>query len=297
MNNSKIQWHPGFCGGLELELRSYADILEYHREKELFKKPVRIDLLVIKKSADINIQKSFAKVFKKHNIVEYKSPGDELSIDDLYKTIGYAGLYKGLGKYADEIKADEISISMFRYEKPVKLFSTVKSLGGNVEKKYDGVYYVSGIINIPTQVVVMGELDNEDGVFLKTLTDNLSYEDAKNFLEATENLREPADRHNIDALVQVSGSANRELYDMIRREDPMCEFLRELFKDELIQERGEGLKQGREQGREQGIKAFILDKLEDGFSEKDIVKRLVKRFDLTEDMAEEFVLKYSGVTV
>ena len=90
---------------------------------------------------------------------------------------------------------------MFRYEKPVKLFSTVKSLGGNVEKKYDGVYYVSGIINIPTQVVVMGEL-----------------------------------------------------YDMIRREDPMCEFLRELFKDELIQERGEGLKQGREQGREQGIK-------------------------------------------
>ena len=81
----------------------------------------------------------------------------------------------------------------------------------------------------------------------------------------------------------------------------MCEFLRELFKDELIQERGEGLKQGRElgleQGREQGIKAFILDKLEDGFSEKDIVKRLVKRFDLTEDMAEEYVLKYSGVTV
>ncbi len=69
----------------------------------------------------------------------------------------------------------------------------------------------------------------------------------------------------------------------------MCEFLRELFKDELIQERGEGL--------EQGIKAFILDKLEDGFSEKDIVKRLVKRFDLTEDMAEEYVLKYSGVTV
>ena len=74
MNNSKIQWHPGFCGGLELELRSYADILEYHREKELFKKPVRIDLLVIKKSADINLEKSFAKAFKKHNIVEYKSP-------------------------------------------------------------------------------------------------------------------------------------------------------------------------------------------------------------------------------
>ena len=121
---------------------------------------------------------------------------------------------------------------MFRYEKPVKLFSTVKSLGGNVEKKNDGVYYVSGIINIPTQVVVMGEL-----------------------------------------------------YDMIRREDPMCEYLRELFKDELIQE------------REQGIRAFVLDKIEDGFSEKDIVKRLVKRFDLTEDMAEEYVLKYSGVTV
>lgn len=65
----------------------------------------------------------------------------------------------------------------------------------------------------------------------------------------------------------------------------MCEFLQELFKDELQHE------------RENGIQAFILDKLEDGFSEEDIVKRLVKRFEINKDDAERYILKYSGATV
>ena len=46
-----------------------------------------------------------------------------MTIDDLYKTIGYACLYKGLGKFVDEIPSGELTVSMFRYVKPRKMLS------------------------------------------------------------------------------------------------------------------------------------------------------------------------------
>ena len=45
---------------------------------------------------------------------------------------------------------------------------------------------------------------------------------------------EPGDRQNADAILQLSVSANREIYDRIRKEDPkMCEALKDLMKDDL----------------------------------------------------------------
>ena len=50
-----IQWHLGFCAAMELELREYADKLEFHREYPLSRKPLLIDLLVVEKSDDFEI--------------------------------------------------------------------------------------------------------------------------------------------------------------------------------------------------------------------------------------------------
>ena len=89
----KIQWHPGFYGGIELELRENKESLEFITEWELSKKPVRVDMLIIKKSGETHIMNKIGHIFRKHNLIEYKSPDDELSIEVFYKTVGYAGLY------------------------------------------------------------------------------------------------------------------------------------------------------------------------------------------------------------
>ena len=39
----------------------------------------------IKKNVDEPIEKNIGRIFRKHNIVEYKSPTDYLSVDDFYK--------------------------------------------------------------------------------------------------------------------------------------------------------------------------------------------------------------------
>lgn len=82
-SDEKIQWHPGFCAAVEIEFRRNRAELEFHREYNLSKKPLQIDLLVIKKLKDVQIQNEIGKLFKKYNVVEYKSPDDGMSIDCL----------------------------------------------------------------------------------------------------------------------------------------------------------------------------------------------------------------------
>ena len=67
------------------------------------------------------IQKNIGRIFRRHNIVEYKSPEDYLSIDDFYKVYGYACFYKSDTKHVDEIKSNEITISFACEKRPEKL--------------------------------------------------------------------------------------------------------------------------------------------------------------------------------
>ncbi len=81
MDDTKIQWHPGFVAAMNLELAENRDDLIYEKEYNLNTKPLEIDLLVIKKDSDIQITNEIGKLFRGHNIMEYKSPDDHLDID------------------------------------------------------------------------------------------------------------------------------------------------------------------------------------------------------------------------
>ena len=139
-----ISWHPGFYGAAELEFLSNKGDLEFQREYNLSKEPVRMDLLIIKKLSDVRIENERGHIFKKFNVVEYKNPDDALTIDDYYKTVGYACLYKGLGESVDLIPADELTISIFRESCPREMFKAMKKMGLEIEERYPGIYYISG---------------------------------------------------------------------------------------------------------------------------------------------------------
>lgn len=47
-------------------------------------------------------------------MIEYKSLEDALTIDDFYKTVGYACLYKGYGEHVDAVPINELTVSIFR---------------------------------------------------------------------------------------------------------------------------------------------------------------------------------------
>lgn len=233
LEKTEIQWHPGFCGAAELELLSDRDALEFQREYNLSKKPLQIDLLIIKKVADIQIENEIGRIFKEYNILEYKSPTDGLTIDDYYKTIGYACLYKGLGEKVNQVPAEELTLSIFREAYPRELFKALRESGYTIEEQFPGVYYILGNVLFDTQVVVTRRLSRETHSSLRILSRNADAEDVRTFLTKARRLDSPGNRHNADAVLQASIHANKRLYDEIRRDLGMCEALRELMKDEI----------------------------------------------------------------
>ncbi len=138
-------WHPAFCSAIELELREDKKILHYEREHNLGKMPLRIDLLVIKKKPNEIIRNEIGNFFKGNNILEYKSPDDEVNIDTFYKVLSYACLYKAETGAVDEIQDTDITISLVREGKPKKL---LKQLGEkySVVSQSPGIYRVGGML-------------------------------------------------------------------------------------------------------------------------------------------------------
>ena len=238
-----IQWHPGFYGAAELEFISNKGDLEFQREFNLSKEPIRMDLLIIKKLSNIRTKTEIGHIFRKFNVVEYKSHDDALSIDDYYKTVGYACLYKGLGETVDQIPANELTISIFRESYPREMFEAMKNLGLEIKERYPGIYYISGKQALfDTQIVVTKQLDRETHRTLRVLSKHVKEEDIRRFVEKATQMSEPGDRNNVDAVLQVSVSANKEIYEAIRRCDKvMCEALRELMKEDFEQTKQETL--------------------------------------------------------
>lgn len=259
----KLQWHPAFCAATELELRQDLDVLELIPEYNLSKKPLQIDLVIIKKMDwKRTLQNEIGHIMRGHNILEYKGPGDELTIDSFFKVIGYASLYKAQGIAVNKIPASEVTVSFFRNAYPKALFQELKKEGYILKKMYPGIYYVRGKVPFPVQVVVTSQLERKAHCSLRVLTTQVEMRDAELFLEQIHYLESKNERSNIDSVLQVSVNANKQVYSLLRRQNEMCEALRELMKDEIEKE----LENKLEQGEKLQLIRQVIKKLQKGNS-------------------------------
>ena len=237
--SQKLQWHPAFCSALRLELLEDAENLEFTDEFQLTEKPLQIDCTVVKVKRDCKIKNEIGKIFRKHNIFEYKSPRDELNIDTFYKAVAYACLYKVLPNHVNEIPAEEITITLIRDRKPVKLLGELEKSGYGYKKEAAGIYYVNGAM-FPVQIIVSSELDVDMHVQLKALTDNLDEPLMWKYLQEVSVFTE-REKNLADVVLQVIVISNMEKVQKWKgSEQTMCEALRVLMKEELKAERAEG---------------------------------------------------------
>lgn len=68
-------------------LKEELDELCIEDEHMISIKPMQIDVLVVKKKREQPIRKNNGRIFRKHNIIQYKSSEDYLSINDFYKEL------------------------------------------------------------------------------------------------------------------------------------------------------------------------------------------------------------------
>ena len=249
--SQKLQWHPAFCSALRLELLEDAENLEFTDEFQLTEKPLQIDCTVVKVKRDCKIKNEIGKIFRKHNIFEYKSPMDELNIDTFYKAVAYACLYKVLPNHVDEIPAEEITITLIRDRKPVKLLGELEKSGYGYKKEAAGIYYVNGAM-FPVQIIESSELDVDMHVQLKALTNHLEESLMRQYLLQVSTF-EGREKNLADIVLQVIVNSNMEkVREWKGSEQTMCEALRVLMKEELKEERVAGLREGRLEGQREG---------------------------------------------
>ena len=105
-----------------------------------------------------------------------------------------------------------------------------------ITEQYPGIYYVKGAILFQVQIIVTKNLDRKKHAGLKIVTSNADEQDVRQFLTDMIGIDEQGDLNNIDAILQVSVSANSEIYEKIGRDATMCQALRELMKDEIDKE-------------------------------------------------------------
>ena len=176
----KIYWHDAFYAALQLELHDYKDVLTFEDEHQLSKEALKMDVLIIKKTADVKIDKNIGRIFKNNNIFEYKSETDNLSIWDYNKVTGYAMIYSAFEK----IPIEEITISFVVTPKPMKLFDhLVNDRGFEVEEVINGIYYVKGD-TFKAQIIESKRLSAAENVFLKNLRSSLTKTDMQEVFEA-----------------------------------------------------------------------------------------------------------------
>ncbi len=141
MEHTSLQWHPAFVAAMNLELKANRADLDFQKEYNLNTKPLEIDLLVIRKHPQVQIENEIGRIFRGHNIMEYKSPGDSLDIDVFYKAQAYAALYKSYGATVDGISAEDVTVTLLRESKPAGLLRYLKEHGCKVSNPWPGIYY------------------------------------------------------------------------------------------------------------------------------------------------------------
>lgn len=273
-----LQWHPAFFAGIQIELSEEEGKVTFESEHQLGTKPMQIDVLIIKKDSNEPMVKNIGRIFRKYNIVEYKSPKDYLSVDDFYKVYGYACFYKADVEQVDSIRVDEITLTFVCKGYPRKLVQhLIEVRGFEVELFEEGIYYIKGDI-FPMQIIVTSRLSKEENFWLKNLTDDLP--DRAAVEELAKEYHEYRNNTLYRSVMNVIIKANEELF---KEESDVCEAIIDLFRDEY----DKGVEDAKQLGVQQGALQQLISLVRDGLLTLEVA---IQRSGLSEEEFKKLIL-------
>ena len=159
---------------------------------------------------------------------------------------GYACFFKADTEQANEIKAEDITITFVCKRKPEKLIKYLQEERGLRLEENEGIYIIYGDY-FPMQLILTSELSKTENFWLRYLTDDLqTVEEANKILGKYEGHQ----KENLyKSVMNMIVNANREVF---REANKMCEALLDLMKDELDERERVGRIEGEKAGRIEG---------------------------------------------
>lgn len=217
-------WHSWFYSLLLIEFHDYPSV-KVDREVVLGSQPPRADFVVVKEEDIVDLGLGIFRDFRKQNIIEFKSPDDELTESVLWKALGYADFYVSL----NDIPAEDITITIFRGARPNALF---KRLEGNIEKTdINGVYKLKNWRgSFPIQFVVTTELEGEEYAGFRAISKKPDLSDIEQIMLKVKSEKDERVRGWYRDYLDLFSRLDSEMLEEAKRRDPdMAKDYREIF--------------------------------------------------------------------
>ena len=295
----RIKYHNYFYKALQLYLKDYLDKINIHNEVYLAEEPIRVDYLVVKKNTKINIELDIAKIFRKYNIIEFKSPEDYISIDDYYKALSYVFYYKATNLVEDkkkrninDIKINEITLTLFSNHYPRKLIKHLTSYNKYIDEKKPGLYQIHGEI-FPVQLIKASDIKNvkQNYSLIPFGNNNLLNEATSKILN---NYKDKNIQEILEYLYQKYPKTTMEvsLMDNNKVEEEAVNYIFDKMEKEGFEPYLNKMKKWENEGKLQEAKKIILKQLRKKFSHiPDDIKVILeeKTEDELEKIAEDII--------
>jgi hypothetical protein len=221
LEEERISWHPAFLQALQLECEPYLDALRFEAEHQLTAEPLKIDVLITKEP-DAVVDNPIARIFRRFNLWEFKSPADPLPVHVFFKVFAYIGQFVSLNK----LDPEEVSFSFVVTRHPQSVMEFLRRKGRVITRREPGIYLVEGM-DFALQIIETKRLAPENNLFLGSLRTGLHEEQVRRILKETE-----GNKHRVamDAYLDVLWRANLDSFMEVTKQmgDVIEQSLREL---------------------------------------------------------------------
>lgn len=229
----RSDWHAAFEALLRIETYKFENRVHIRTEEEIGIMPPRTDFVILIEDEQVDLGKEIFKAFRKINILEYKNPNDALNERVLRKACGYANLYIGAAEHEGERSADQVTISIFRAVKNPTMFREMEEKGTIVADEIAGIYHVTGITDLPFQIIITGELEGKEYAAYRALTDKAIKTDVEQIFTDISEEQDDSVKEYYRVLLKLVMEKNPQFIEEIRRDKGMADVLMEIVKDKV----------------------------------------------------------------
>ena len=221
-------WHSWMDAMLHIALHKYP--VEIVREYLLGNQPPRADFLILEEEQVIDLGLGIFRIFREHNIIEFKDPGDELSVSVLWKCVGYASFYIHL----KGISENQVTLTLMRGAKPINLFKKMKNyIVADEEEK--GIYHIKNwYMPFPIQIIVTTELKGPEYAGFRAISNHPRLQDISQMFQNNEQETDPEMIGFYRAYWNISSRLTGDVLEEARRRYPQMErTILDIFKPEI----------------------------------------------------------------
>ena len=229
----RSDWHAGFEALLRIETHKYEDKVHIITEEEIGVIPPRTDFVIMVEDEEVVFDKEIFKMFRKINILEYKNPYDSLNERVIRKVCGYANLYIGVAEHEGDRPSDQVTITIFRAVKNPELFAKMEQEGKLVRDDVPGIYHVNGIVDLPFQIIITGELEGDEYAAYRALTDRAAEVDVERIIQEIGKEKDDSLKEYYGVLIKLIIEKNPQFIEVVRRDSAMEDVLMEIVKEKV----------------------------------------------------------------